>query len=970
VLEPLPPMKTRQRIMQNYVLVWLDANIDKSQEDFRDSLTKLQCIVSTIDTYTDADQCIECLAELQNEKVFMIVSGGLSQTFIPCVHDLPQLDSIFVFNQNETPHEEWATKWCKMKGFFNHIDLICNGLREAAHLCDQNSVSVSFVSATGTPSNQTLIQIDPTFMYTQLLKEILLEINYDELQAIQEFMKFSRSRCINNPTELSKIEQFERGYHDHTPIWWYTFECSFLYRTLNRALGHLEVDTILNMGFFIQHLHQHIVQLHGEQQPSDPHAAAPYFVYRGQGLSKDDFEKLKNSVGGLMSFNNFLSTSQEQQVAMDFIESARAKANRTLVLFVMVIDPTKIISACSPFARISQVSYFEAEREILFSMNSVFRIVEMKEMEDKNKGVWEVKLMLTSSDSDPEYAALINRLREENTGTTGWTRLGQLLIKLSKYEKAAELYEASIETSPDERWKAHYSYMLGLVKFAQGEYVKAISFYENAVKIFQKDLSLNLGDLASSYNNIGLVYWTTGDYPQALLFYEKALEIKQQLLPPNHPNLTSTYNNIGLVYYNMGDYAKALSFHEKAVEIQKIMLPSYHPDLAKSYRCIAMAYDKTGKFKESLEFYDKIIDIQKKSLPPNHPDLATSYNSLGEVYKNMGDYSKALSYYEQALTMKEKYLSAMDPEMAFSYNNIATVYLNTGDYAKALSFYEKTMEIQNKYLPPNHPDIAASYMNIGNMYCCTGEYSMAKSYYEKCVEIQEKILPPEHHDWVPCYYNLGELYYHMENYSAALSSLEHCLKISGTSSENENPISPLAYHCLGKVYQSMNDCVTALHFYQKTLDIRERTLPDKHPDLANTYSSMGDIHRVMGRYKIALLFHRKALDIQENVTCNELDIATTYNNLGETLREMHDYSSALIYYNKALGIREKLLPKIHLDLAVTHDNLAQVYYATGEYYLAIEHVKLAIEIGQQKLPENHRNLLNYAKTLENIQKKL
>jgi tetratricopeptide (TPR) repeat protein len=59
-----------------------------------------------------------------------------------------------------------------------------------------------------------------------------------------------------------------------------------------------------------------------------------------------------------------------------------------------------------------------------------------------------------------------------------------------------------------------------------------------------------------------------GEYSKALSFDERALKIRQQSLPPNHPDLTASYNNIGLVYDKMGDYSKALSSHEKALEIR------------------------------------------------------------------------------------------------------------------------------------------------------------------------------------------------------------------------------------------------------------------------------------------------------------------------------------------------------------------------------------------------------------------
>ncbi|CAM2701096.1 unnamed protein product [Rotaria socialis] len=970
-IRSLVPTRTRRRIIQNYMLVWLDTSIDESQEEFRKSLANLQCIFNTIDIFIDVDQCIEFLKQSCDEKIFLIVSDVLSQTFVPLVHDLPQLDSIFIFFENKMSHEYMINKWSKVRDTSSQIDLICKSLRYATNLVDQNSVSVSIISGNAASSNQNLIQIDPTFLYTQLLKEILLEINFDESHSIPEFIEFSRSRCIGNSTELNKIEQFEHGYHDHAPIWWYTFECSFLYRALNRALGHLELDTLLKMGFFIHDLHQHIVQLHNEQQQlSDSHTASSFLVYRGQGLSTEDFDKLKNSEGGLISFNNFLSTSLEQQVALEFIERVRAKAEKIPVLFVMTVDPKTTMSTTSPFALIDQVSCFENEREILFSMNSVFRIDETKEMDGINRGLWQVKLTLTGSDSDPQFAALINCLRAENTGSTGWTRLGELLIKLSKYDKAAELYKALIETTTDEKWNAHYYYMLGLVEFARGAYAESISLYEKALEIFLKDLTPNDTNLASAYNNIGLVYATISDYPKALTFYKKALEKKQKILPLNHPNLTSTYNNIGLVYYNLCDYTKALSFYEISVEIQKIALPSYHPDLAKSYRCIAMAYHKLGHFTKSLEYYDKTIDIQKKSLPPNHPEIATSLNTTGEVYRDMGDYLKALSCYKQALEMKEKSLSSSDPELVSSYASMGDVNLKMGDYSTALSCYEKAMEIQEKYFPSNHPVFAAACMNMGNVNCCMGNYSIAISFYEKSIEIHKKILTPNQHDLVSCYYNIGILYHNMGNYAAALSFLKPCLEMQDTLLVKEQLTYAFVYHGLGRVYQSMNDYTTSMVFYQKALAIRESMLSSKHPDLATAYNSIGDIHRLSGQYELALSFHRKALDIQQNAVCNELETATTCNSLAETLREMQDYTSALVYYEMTLKIREKLLPKLHVDLAVVHHSLAQIYYANKQYCSAMEHVKLALEIVQQSLPENHPYMLSYTETLQKVQKAL
>ncbi|CAF5073902.1 unnamed protein product, partial [Rotaria sp. Silwood1] len=142
-------------------------------------------------------------------------------------------------------------------------------------------------------------RIDPLFMYTQLLKEALLQIEDDDAKSIKEIVEYCRLQDDISKTTLDKIE---REYRNHTAIWWYTGPY-FIYSMLNYGLRQMDVDIILKMGFFIRHLHQHITELHREQQGNMP---AKFQVFRGQGLSMEDFEKMKKTKGGLMSLNNFL----------------------------------------------------------------------------------------------------------------------------------------------------------------------------------------------------------------------------------------------------------------------------------------------------------------------------------------------------------------------------------------------------------------------------------------------------------------------------------------------------------------------------------------------------------------------------------------------------------------------------------------------------------------------------------------
>jgi tetratricopeptide (TPR) repeat protein len=817
------------RIVQNFLLIWVDANIDQSKKDCQNTLAHLRSIVNHVNICTEPEQCIQFLKGIDNEKAFVITSGSLGKDLVANIHAMPQTDAIYIFCGNKSRHEEWTKKWDKVKGVHTEIKPICEALQLAAKQCNEDSIAVSFMALDEGASSQNLNQLEASFMYTQIFKEILLEMKHDR-QAIKDLATYCRKLYDGNMGELKAIKEFERDYRPKSSIWWYTREC-FTYQMLNRALRNLEGDTIINMGFFIHDLHRQIEGLHKNQVSS--YHGKPFFVYRGQGLSTTDFDKLQKTKGGLMSFNNFLSTSTVRKVSLGFAKGALGKTDTVGILFTMTINP---LVSSAPFAAIRDVSYFNTEEEILFSMHTVFRIGEITRM-DKNNPLYQVELKLTADD-DEQLRTLTERMRVETPGETGWRRLGQLLLKLNQFDKAEELYKVLLKQTSDESEKAFYYNQLGYVKDDQGDYKKAIEYYEQGLKIDQKTLPPNHPEMATSYNNIGGVYNNMGEYSKALSFYEKSVEIYQKTLPPNHPSLATSYNNIGGVYNNMREYSKALSFYEKSLEIKQKTLPPNHPSLATSYNNIGGVYDDMGEYSKALSFYVKKLEICQKTLPSNHPSLAISYNNIGEVYRNMGEYSKALSFYEKALQIYQKTLPPDHPLLATSYNNIGMVYDNMGEYSRAFSFNEKSLEIRQKTLPSNHPDLAQSYNNIGLVCGKMGEYSKALSFNKKSLEIRQKTLPPNHPSLAQSYNNIGSVYRNMGEYSKALSFLEKDLEICQRTLPQNHPSLATSYNNIASVYENMTQYPKALLFFERALNIFKSSLPANHPHLKSVRESI------------------------------------------------------------------------------------------------------------------------------------
>jgi tetratricopeptide (TPR) repeat protein len=685
------------RMVQNVMLIWLDKNINNKTEDCCNTVTQLRHISITVHTFTDTDQCIDFVTESCNEKVALIISGALCQNIVPLIHDIDQLHKIFIFGKNKIRYEQWAKQWSKIKDVFTDVTPIFEILNQVSQF-EENAISISFVAIDSNTFNKNSDRLDPMFMYSQILKEILLTIKFEQ-QHIDEFLNYCGDMFDDNERVVENVDQLKRTYHNRTPIWWYTYE-GFLFTMLNHALRTTDVDIIIKMGFFIADLHRNIEKLHKEQFGS--HLTSKTFtVYRGQGLSSTDFDQLMNTNGGLLSFNNFLSTSRDRDVSLAFADSNQYNHDSVGILFVMTIDPSK---STTPFASINSVSYFQTEDEVLFSMHTVFRIGKIQSM-DGNPRLFQVDLTLTGED-DKDLRVLMDHIREETfPKVEGWHRLGLALYKMGRFDKSRLVYEALLGQTTDESEKARIYHLIAMIKDDQGEYEESIKFYGKTIEIYNKTLPPNHLSFASTSNNIGMVYRNMGDYPKAFSYYEKALEIQKQSLPPNHPDLTSSYNNIGNVYDSMGDYPKALSYYEKALEIQKQSLPPNHPDLAMIYNNIGAVYQEMGDYPKALSSYEKALKIRQQSLPPNHPDLAMSYGNIGIVYHNMGDYARALSSYEKALEIRQQSLPPNHPDLALSYNNIGLVYAQKGDYSNARSFLERAVNIGQLTLPANHPNL-------------------------------------------------------------------------------------------------------------------------------------------------------------------------------------------------------------------------------------------------------------------------
>ena len=929
-------------IVENIVLVWLDANINESHPDFSHSLRNLREIVHVINTYTNVDECMNFIKQIEDESIFLIVSGSLGKQIISDIHDMHQIDSIYVFCRKIERHQPWTSQWAKIRGIYKNILHIIEAISDDARKVNRTLVSVRIADT------KYVNYLDPTFMYTALFKEIILEIDYNQ-QSMESLVNECKQRYEGNDDELQIIEEFKNEYRNHTPLWWYTRDC-FLFQILNRALRTFEIDIILFMGTFIRDLDYRIEQLHGEQKHN---LNTEFTVYRGQGLLKTDFDILRNSSQGLFAFNSFLSTSENRDISYHFACGALVKTDHVGVLFRMIIQSSM---GKPTFAVLHEESYFEgSEEEIVFSMNCVFRIGRVTPLDKEN--LFEVELTLTTPENDEQLEKLTERIRSEINGPTGRHRMAHLLLLLDSPKEALEFYQHLLEKTSEDNYEelSHLNQKIGMCYVKLQQCDKAILSLKKAIDIREKHLADKHLDIAACYNDLGVAYECKQECVNALKYFGKSLEIRENSVHEENICLLQLYDDIGRMHHRLNEYTRAFEYFTKVLEIRQKNLPENHPDLAMSYSNLGTLCADMDKCTDARRYLQTSYEIYKKSLPPYHSQIRKINQNLGIFLLRLGENAKAFEYVENDVKIAEKILRSNDLELANVYRDIGTLCFSLGNAAKALDYCKKELIIREKFDSLDKLRLAETYHNLSILYESTGDDpTIVLTYAKKAIELKETFSPPIYCNLASSYQHITKVYQHLGYHGEMIEFAEKFIEMQEKGfSDNHCGLSS-SYDFMIVTYLNINNYRKALDYQLKMHEIlKETTISTNSPDLSKSYGNMAFFYEKLGQYTKALECKENALKIDEHLSyLTKDDLVDQYVDLCYTCRTMGLFSKALEWNKKLLECVKNTHSIDRLQLATAYTCAGQMYFAMKDYSTALIHFQNSKTITEQIFPRN------------------
>ena len=542
-----------------------------------------------------------------------------------------------------------------------------------------------------------------------------------------------------------------------------------------------------------------------------------------------------------------------------------------------------------------------------------------------------------------------------NTGTriSLLLKTGQASERLSRWDEGLKVLYKALELCGSMEFypiKANVMLYIGWMKFDQGNWDEAKSYFEESLVLFQE-----INDLEGTFfalNRLGSFHEKKCELDQAYQLYQRCSEIATQL---NQKGLIATsYGLLGDIFAEKNEWDKALSYYEKEKRLAEET--DDLPELARATFNIGFIYKNKGEWDMALELFTQSTTILEKL--GNLSALATRLRHMGDVAEKKGEWQQAEAYYKKA---KEIYEKIGDKEgLGESLNDIGWLYSYIGNTKESLLCFEKVLEIAQEI--GDKRSKSSAYNNIGLFYYDMGELDKALEFLEKSRYIDEEIGDKK--GMGRSYNNIGLIYYDMGEFSKALEFFEKDKMIAENLGDRWGVSTGLCN--IGLIHYYRKEFDRALEFYEADFHLCNE-LGDK-PGEAQALTNIASVYikKKMPEKASECLTKSETLFIQ----CGEkYTLIETYRAFTELKLLEKNFTAAHEYCNKGLKMAEAISRKEMI--AENYNLLGMIYHEENNMNLAYQYYQKAIELVETSiirlLPAFYKNLASLFKAMENLQ---
>jgi tetratricopeptide (TPR) repeat protein len=1008
-IELLSPL---HKNLETITLLWYDPTIVDRKEDTTQTMNELRELVNDyVVFHVNEDECITYIKSIEKEeKLFFVTSGRRATSILNEIHELPQIDSVFIFCYKPEKYQHLLDEFTKIVEIYSDRFCLLESIRENIILVEKQTEIFNFYCHHREKSTRNLSKEAAEFFWFQMYKDIMIQRMASNIHAKQQLLGFCRQYYRGNRKQLEIINEFESDYTSDQAVRWYTKE-SFIYKLVNKALRTEDIDQLYTFRYFIADLS---LSLNRERELLQEKVEV-IMVYRGFRLDEEELLNLKANEGNLISINGFFSTSRSRDIAFHFATKSTKRTNAVSIIYEIECNLTEIQSLI--FADIAKFSDYPNEQEVLFDVGATFRIISIIEQQEENSHLWIIKmksavvdkiiakefaeklksilhlddiinddimfgLLLAYSERCDEslkyFQKYILNNQNDNREDIGYIyfSIGEVYRLQNDFDKAIENYERALKLMINEKWQHSPFFHMGNIFFKKGDYGKAIYYIGQALSLQQKYYGLDKLSAADTLRCVAVIYYHKKYYLLSLEHFESALRSYETILPIHeHESIAICLTYIGLIYFNVHKMDRALDYFQKSLDVKRSIYPSNHNDIALDLVNIGNVLIEQHQLDSALNFYLDALEIHRQNFNMNNPaatpntHIEKCLTQIGTVYLRLKEYEAALAFYSMVIKVTEEMFSIEHEYYALTLMNTGHVLYFQNNFDGALKHFLEALYIQEKIFGTKHVDIAKNFDYTGLVYCKLNQFDRALEYYHLSLKMRVDIFPgEENREVAQNLMDIGEVHCAkcewqnaLEYFLRALSIREKIYEILDVHIEIVETL-----NSLGNVYRQLKQIATSLEYYQKSFQMNVK-LPYPEP-IARSVIICADLaSEIDGQLDSALNIYLGALEFIEahcKQNCSD-DIGTVLYTIGKIYQKTNRLDLALHYYEKTLKLQQTIeSPPQDNNIMLTLISIASVLDEQGQLDDAIKYYKQVLII-QEKIYNTNVHI-HLAETFELI----
>lgn len=297
---------------------------------------------------------------------------------------------------------------------------------------------------------------------------------------------------------------------------------------------------------------------------------------------------------------------------------------------------------------------------------------------------------------------------------------------IGDYEKSYHsLIEAEKMCEVNDRYLAKISNLKGTIFFLSGDYQKAKSEYDLALKS-SRDFGSKVEEI-KSIANLAIIKDQFGEIYEAREDFQRAIEMAKEI--ENTELLSFLYSELGVSFTYTNNLIESRKNYERSFALYEQLKNNERLSYLSSN--IGSLYLQISNYYSAHEFYKKGLMFAGE----NKLGRILSLTGLGDVYSNESNYAKALEYYSLAKAIADSIndvssISKID-------QGIGALYFNANRPYEALEVLRKT---ESSLTPKDSPfETIKLYSKIGTILTSLDSLTESEKYFSKALQLADEV---------------------------------------------------------------------------------------------------------------------------------------------------------------------------------------------------------------------------------------